>query len=218
MTNYDKIILGILGAGFAACIFVASAPAITPGNTLQEIRAASFMLAENGLAICSGQFIDENTFLTAAHCIKGQDTHPAYSIVVGDQRVPVTVVVDNDKVDVAILDVVGDQTFPYITVADTAELEMGQSVINAHFPMAYGEFFLSEGTYVEARGAPLGLSVETDVSVVTVDNLPGSSGSGLYAEVGNGKYQLVGTLSGGYGTSFNYFASLEGIHVVVDGR
>lgn len=186
-------------------------------SSLEQIKAASFELYRDDHAICSGQFISKNEFLTAAHCLKDNKDHKYFILVEGDgittkyDLLPKIVSVEYDAASLTLVSKTAE--FPFVDVADKSiKLFLGQDVILAGFPDVEDYFVISNGVYQGTVPMPEAFKVENgeDQYSVLLYAIPGSSGSGLYTKTLDG-YFLIGTEHGGPDMFMNFTSTIEGV-------
>lgn len=206
-------------------------------SSLNDIFNASYILSKNGSEICSSQVIKDDgklKLLTAAHCVDdvvvlGPETF--YTIVqtkVDEDLNPISANVFflkkekvNESDDTALLTFL-DPSFEsaYVDVGGEVAkglLKPGTEVVAAHFPLNTGarNVNFDDGIfngYVKSPGSLSDLNNRASVTSLTTG---GSSGSGIYIELGEGNYQLVGTLSGGANDWSNYYSTLDDVLEVI---
>lgn len=182
---------------------------------------------------CSGTIINliinadgSKTFqiLTALHCMKNKPTlgeiHtvdiPIYvnELPVGEAKFKAKLIkIPKDDVDLALLEVTNANTSLDIKVAkvgtedDVPRLRFGLDVFGVAFPGALSQT-ITEGLLGHRE---LGFGRQVFFQRATVASIGGSSGSGLFIDDQQGGYELIGTLTGGIGESFDFYTSLEDI-------
>ncbi len=181
---------------------------------------------------CSGTIINESTnpdgtvnfqILTAQHCMRKKP-------VIGEEHtVDIPVYVDEkpmgeakfkakliktsgDVGDLALLEVTNAAVSFDIKAAKVGgpdilpRMKFGADVFGVHFPGAYSQTITAG--ILGHREASFNMAVM--FQRVAMSTIGGSSGSGLFMEV-NGEYYLVGTLTGGFSETFNFYMPLEDI-------
>lgn len=186
-------------------------------------------------AYCSGTIIsskrDDKTgkvatyVLTAKHCVKDDDK--SMVPIAKDQYDGIKKngksISDGDvfgqsyKSDLALVKL-RDEKDLFENVAEVASrdinLQYGQAVIVEGFPLGLGQTE-TEGKlgYLEQQDAFNDISQSRMFYRATPDTAPGSSGSGMFT-FDNGKYKLIGVLTGGYprASYINYYTPVTEIN------
>jgi S1-C subfamily serine protease len=188
---------------------------------------------------CSGTIIhserekatgDAETYvLTAKHCTSKVDERVVVNVADYDDRLRRKATVGYDgkvigqsyKSDLALIRL-NDKDKIFENVAEVApsdtKVEFGQQVYVVAYPVGRSETF-TIGTlgYVEIEEFFKDLSNTSEFFRATPDIAGGSSGGAMFAEVA-GKYQIIGTVTGGYRAfSFvNLFTPFEEINEYLD--
>jgi len=218
--------------GFALTFSTFVTPAFT-GTIQDDIMKASVLIDQN----CSGTIFDVKknedgtqnfSVLTAAHCTQAKtgESHTVNIPVVSGNilygYVPVNSKLDVVQApDVAVLKVEGArlsfELFPAKigTFDDDARLYNGMPVYCFTFGAARSPV-LNTGFLGYKEDIPQfgGLMQRTSCPA-----MPGSSGGGLFIDDGEGGYELIGTVTGGWSESFNIFSPLTAVaKAVADSR
>lgn len=197
-------------------------PTVASASTLAQIQAASYELYRDGVPICSGQFVTPTEFLTAAHCLAHSKDHN-YSIVTENSRTVQVYLLEPNIIDVlsdAATMKLSDKSaaFPFVEVAPaTIQPEIGDPVIMAGYPGVLDYFLVSAGTFTGIVISPPELLEKPTVEyLVGLSAVPGSSGSGLYADVA-GEWFLIGTETGGPSDNqdMNFTSTIVGVRGVL---
>lgn len=173
---------------------------------------------------CTGTILDnvnsDNDFdqfltvLTAKHCmnspVKIGEIHNVTYLITSENQIISELTVPLEVIRIAPGDMVILQgktsvnvdfkTAEVITQEELSELVFGTKVYCVSFG-AVRSPVLTEGSlgYIEQ------LEGHGDVQRASCPTIGGSSGSGLFVLL-NGKFKLIGTLTGGWGESFNFYA------------
>lgn len=205
-------------------------------SSIGEIKEASRLLYKNGTPICSGQFVNDKTFLTAAHCVSNNDMTKVdkdakYTLVEekfndkGKVVVSTSYLFEIDKYvrenDVATLKPVDPElTFPHIEVATDEEskgLEILDETVAAtyHISKKSLDLTFTPGVYNGVVRAYPEWKPEDFVISSTSGVAHGSSGGGLYAKFGD-TWKLIGVVEGGQGDSdIHLFSTTDSINDIL---
>lgn len=197
-------------------------------STLQDIKAATVVLfinpSDGHNAICSAEFVSQDTLITASHCVLNADASgkvlysffwkaqfDANQDMTSGQVFRVTPKVIDRVNDVATLTVIDSDKIvhPSVDIASAADiksigLDTGTPVIAAGYPLQ-GPFTITDGLFTSPVKGPLAQSspgIEAAIPEatgmfyqVTAPIAEGSSGGGLYTKIGD-TYKLLGVASG----------------------
>jgi hypothetical protein len=234
------LIKNILTWALLVPLMTCTATAPVTASSYQEIADATYRLWAKDAPVCSGQFVEENTLLTAAHCVRSDG--PFYLVLptmdeneklLSEQVVYLKVAKKHESGDTATLTVLDPSlTFPTVDVANKETVDellvMGKDVLAAGYAFV-DAWQLSEGIYsgnVHTTRAG-DFAHMTDWYYNTTASIAGGmSGGGLYIEVVTCDadrtcetgWQLVGAVTG-YAPAYagkNVFSTIDSVMKVVD--
>ena len=200
-----------IGACVLALLAMCTATAPVTASSLQEITDSTVQLYKNGMSICSMTAVSDRTFHTANHCVV--DNRATYAMIItknDDEGEPVSSQIVRLKVtghfpkwDTARLVISDPDYYGYIKPVDIAtpyevthDLYPGAHVLAAGY--AFGEHFTpAQGAFVLSKLPPKDVipRATDEFYHITASITNGMSGGGLYLEVGENEYKLIGALS-----------------------